>query len=507
MRKTILAGIATLALVAGLLLVLRQRAPVKAEPAAAIPPSPARPEEPFHVPAPPPSAPPKTREAMVEHLRRLGRALLLRDYRSRQALDALMPPLTEQDVPWLVEQVRQGELFLALGAIDILKRAGRSEAVAALIEVLAGRGSVFLKDASAEALGTLGGPAAEAALLDALAADMDGSVRARVAVALAAFDGPHIYAALTRALSRDRDAAVRHAAAEALSKMPSQDAVRLFLEQLTLEPDPDVQIAMLAGALDRGGEALMPVLRQTVRGVPLLKAALEEEARRRGPHRYARAYSTPFFGPSVPISWNGRRIGVTVETGQIPLSDVAAALFEAPPLDRYRDFFYLRHAEEFLDDVREGVGLPRAYDSRGAPVPGGVPRNELDGTVFIHYRDPRSFATNILGYAEGRDAYVTPVSLLHEVGHALAGLGDEYSGPMASKGEAENLQSPGRPPRWSSLVQQGFLPQPIARDESFVIPGGTCAMGNRPPGNLFCPVCQLEIIARVCELTGARVPW
>jgi len=267
-----------------------------------------------------------------------------------------------------------------------------------------------------------------------------------------------------------------------------------------------VQMEVLVGALEKGGDAALPALRQAVDANPSMRAALEEEMKRRGPHRYARTYAAAFFGPQPAIPWNGRRAGITVE-GAPAIAEVAAALFAAPPLDRYREHFYLRRADEFASDVAGAVPAPRAYDAGGVPIVAGVARNELDTTVFIHWRDPKSFEGRVLGYTEGADAYVTAVSLLHEVGHALARLGDEYVSPAASKIEAANLDQAGRPPRWRGLIEQGLLGAPASRGDGFVVPGAACHMNNRATDDRFCPVCQLELVARICELTGAPLPW
>ncbi len=498
MSRSSSAALVAVALLIALAFLARPRTPAPPPRQAATPAPPSSAARPSPLPVPAPA--PASRDALVRHLAALGRALLLRDGRTRESL--ALPRLAESDVPWLIEQLR-GELFTALGALDLLRRLDRSEAAPAIGDLLRAPVSVFLKDAAADALGALGGSVAQAALHDALVADLDGSVRARVALALARFDGPEVYAALARALRTDRDPAVRRAAADALARLPSQEAVRIFLEQLAAEPDGGVQLEILASALRTGGEALLPRLREEVRASPALRAALEEEIKRRGAHRYA--YAFPRGGGALP--WGGRRIGVTVESGAIPLADVAAALFSAPPLDRYAALFHLRRADELAADVATGVPAPRCYDARGVPIPSGAPLGGLDGAVFVHFRDPKSFAAGVLGYTEGRDAYVTAVSLLHEVGHALAQLGDEYGTPGASKHEAANVDAAGRAPKWQPLVDRGIVGAAVPRGDAFVVPSGDCHMGNRTTDGRFCPVCELELIARICELTGAPLPW
>lgn len=175
---------------------------------------------------------------------------------------------------------------------------------------------------------------------------------------------------------------------------------------------------------------------------------------------------------------------------------MAAAIFSTLPLDRYRSAFRFRRAEEFP--------RPRAYDSYGNPL-GEIPYDDLDGTVYLHFRDPESFKPGVLGFAEGNRAFVQPVSLLHELGHALARLGDEY--PEGSRSEAPNLVPQGHRVPWQPLIEAGLLGTPVRRDEDFLIPSEDCHLSNRLSPRRYCPVCQLEIIARICELTGAPPPW
>ena len=170
-------------------------------------------------------------------------------------------------------------------------------------------------------------------------------------------------------------------------------------------------------------------------------------------------------------------------------------LFGAAPLDRYRAWFYLRKADDFPSTA--------AYDVTGNPME-PVPYGELEGTVFLHFKDPASFAQGVLGYTTGCHAFVQGASLLHEFGHALARLGDEYED--GSKAAAANLSGlPAAP--WMPLVSSGLLPAPPRRDSSFFIPSENCYLNNRPTQSRYCPVCQLEIHARMAELAGAPLPW
>jgi hypothetical protein len=47
----------------------------------------------------------------------------------------------------------------------------------------------------------------------------------------------------------------------------------------------------------------------------------------------------------------------------------------------------------------------------------------------------------------------------------------------------------------------------VRRDKSYLVPSADCHMANRPSPTRFCPVCQLEIHARMWELSGAPLPW
>jgi hypothetical protein len=198
----------------------------------------------------------------------------------------------------------------------------------------------------------------------------------------------------------------------------------------------------------------------------------------------------------VPLNPAGRPIGITVETGPgVTLSEAGYAIFSVSPFDRYRDWFRLRRAEEFP--------AAKAYDSYGNAM-GEAPYDDLDGTVFIRFRDPRSFQKGVLGYTKGCEAFVTGISLLHELGHAFAGLGDEY--PDGSEDNAVNLARL-TPVAWDPLIRLNLLTTAMRRDGSFFVPSEDCHMANRTDPTRFCPVCQLEIQARISELAGAPLPW
>jgi hypothetical protein len=272
-----------------------------------------------------------------------------------------------------------------------------------------------------------------------------------------------------------------------------------LLWALASEGDPRIQADLAINAYAAGGEARREEIIQAILARPAMLAVVQERRRARDESRYRQVYAKSFFEPgqpAVPRPPSARRIGITVETGPgVALADVAARLFGTAPLDRYRDWFRLRRAEEFP--------APRAYDSFGTPA-GDVPHDDLDGTVFIRYRDPRSFEPGVLGFTKGCEAYVSDISMLHEFGHAFARLGDEY--PEGSDADAANLAREA-PPAWEPLVRPALLPEPVRRDKSFLVPSADCHMANRPSPARFCPVCQLELHARMWELAGAPLPW
>src|SRR6185503_14623841 len=100
--------------------------------------------------APPPRAPAPGRPAaessrLLPFLEKLGRARLVRDRRSLQALRAAMPPVFEQDFEWIRARLR-GELLAAAGAVELISAFGRQDAVGDLAAVLSGPASTLLKD-------------------------------------------------------------------------------------------------------------------------------------------------------------------------------------------------------------------------------------------------------------------------------------------------------------------------------------------------------------------------
>jgi hypothetical protein len=460
-----------------------------ATPPVAVPPEPPRAASPGRAAQPP--------ERLLPLLEKLGRARLVRDRRTLAELRRKLDPVYEDDFAWIRSRL-SGELITAAGAAELVVAFGRAEAVGDLAAVLARATSSLLKDVAIEALASLGGDGAAAALVTAARGDSDEGVRARAATALGGFAGPEAYLTLTAAL-RDPAAGVRSAAATALLRLPSRDAVDALMAALAVERDPRIQADLAVTAYSMGGEERRVDVIQAILARPALLAMVDERRRVKDDSRYRQPYDRAFFEPgqrAVDRPAGGRRIGITIETGPgLAMPEAAARLFAAAPLDRYRDWFRLRKAEEFPS--------ARAYDSYGQPA-GEAPYDDLDGTVYIRFRDPKSFEPGVLGYTKGCEAFVSDQSMLHEFGHAFARLGDEY--PDGSAVDAPNVARQA-PPAWERLISAAALPEPVKRDASFLIPSADCHMANRPAPTRFCPVCQLEIHARMWELAGAPLPW
>ena len=457
---------------------------------------------PVAVPSEPPRAASPGRasqspERLLPFLEKLGRARLVRDRRTLAELRRRMEPVFEEDFAWIRGRL-SGELFAAAGAAELAVAFGRADAVGDLAAVLARESSPLLKGVAVEALAALGGDGAAAALVAAARGDADEGVRARAAGALGGFSGPEAYVTLAAAL-RDPSSIVRSAASTALLRLPSREAVDALMHAMAAESDPRIQADLAIAAYSMSGETRRVDIVQAILARPALLSVVEERRRVKDDSRYRPAYDRSFFETGqrpVDRPPGGRRIGITIETGPaVTLPEAAARLFAAAPLDRYRDWFRLRKADEFP--------AARAYDSYGNAA-GDVAYDDLDGTVFLRFRDPKSFEPGVLGYTKGCEAFVSDVSMLHEFGHAFARLGDEY--PEGSTADAPNLARQA-PPAWERLVASALLPEPTRRDPAFLVPSADCHMANRPSPTRFCPVCQLELHARMWELAGAPLPW
>ncbi len=240
------------------------------------------------------------------------------------------------------------------------------------------------------------------------------------------------------------------------------------------------------------------------------------------------------------------KIGVVVknQSGML-INEIIDEIFSRSPFDRYRDFFIFLRESDIRRAKRRRNYFVSAYDSYGRSIPGGF--NIAEGAVRagLVVLDANSYEfskTGTLGYSRNKLATAQKITILHEFGHALAGLGDEYSinDDKNSGGKREALASIGisydyirskvwereypnidyrshKILKWEPLIIQGFLPRErIKRVEimggadsgRFLIPSHKCIM-NRIGGNDigFCPVCQLQIIDAICSMTGVVPPW
>jgi hypothetical protein len=260
-----------------------------------------------------------------------------------------------------------------------------------------------------------------------------------------------------------------------------------------------VQAALAVSVFAAGGEATREGVVRAIEGRPAAAGILGARIRARDGARYGRSYGRAFFeagSPPIPFDPSKRRVGITLEPGSgVSPREVGILLFGSSPLDRYRGWFFIRKADDFPATT--------AYDASGNPME-PVPYGDLEGTVFLHFKDPASFDKGILGYTTGCHAFVQGASLLHEFGHAFARLGDEYAD--GSRAAAANLSKDPAVP-WMPLVGAGLLGAPIRRDGEYFISSENCYLSNNPAQSRYCPVCQLEIHARMAELAGAPLPW
>ena len=490
-------------LLAGVFLLRLCREPEIVEPPRStiqIPPPPARTATapapaPRRAQPPPPQAPSPDR--LRPFLEKLGRARVLKDRRTLDTLRGQSPPVLESDVDALLGLL-EGDLFPAAGVAELVRLFGWRSAVPPLSAVLATSGRYFLKEVVIETLAALGGDAAEVPLLAALRTDPDEGVRLRCAAALDRFRSPEALRTLIDAL-RDPSARVRSAAGAALARQNAAGAVDALFRALGEERDPSAQADLVVSTYAAGGAATREDLLRLLEARPDAAQLLRSRVRTHDDARYRRPYDRGFFepgAPAIPFDATKPRIGITLEPGaDVPPREIALILFGAAPLDRYRGWFYFRKADDFP--------ALTAYDGNGNPME-PVPYGDLEGTVFLHFKDPSSFDQGVLGYTTGCHAFVQGASLLHEFGHAFARLGDEYEG--GSRDDAANLFRSQAVP-WLPLVSASILPAPPKRDADFFIPSDSCHLNNNPAATRFCAVCQLEIHARMAELTGAPLPW
>ncbi|MCR4291188.1 MAG: hypothetical protein NUV86_13115 [Candidatus Scalindua sp.] len=202
-------------------------------------------------------------------------------------------------------------------------------------------------------------------------------------------------------------------------------------------------------------------------------------------------------------------------------------IFNTSPFDRYKQFFYFRVEDEFREDMASNNTFStRAYDYNGRAINGGLPTSEGRGSfnlIFLTFGMKEVIRCSCNGATihtnQGNFSFAGEDSILHEIGHAFAELADEYSHSRASNFAAVNLEDRGKHrPKWNGLTEQGFLPHRlIERIEEvngldrgkFMIPSNNCYMNNHrnPDDDRYCPVCQLAIIDRISQLSGATSPW
>ena len=257
-----------------------------------------------------------------------------------------------------------------------------------------------------------------------------------------------------------------------------------------------------------------------------------EQALAQNDGRYSFKYPGDFFSPGrAVVEFDASvhdKIGVLVTNRTArSLSEITRMIFNTSPFDRYKQFFYFRIEDEFREDmVNNNTLSTRAYDYSGRPISGGLPISEGRGSfslIFLKFGIKEVIKCSCNGATihtnQGNFSFVGEDSILHEIGHAFAGLADEYSHPRASNFAAVNLEDRHASNlKWDGLIGQGFLPnRRIKRVETvngldsgkFLIPSNNCYMNNHrnPNDDRYCPVCQLAIIDRIAQLSGVTLPW
>jgi hypothetical protein len=248
--------------------------------------------------------------------------------------------------------------------------------------------------------------------------------------------------------------------------------------------------------------------------------------------RYSFKYSEDFFRPGgTEVELNPsvhKKIGILFRNHtNLSLPEIANMVFNTSPFDSYRQFFYFRIEGEFSEDIaNNNILSTRAYDYSGRPITGGLPVSGGQGAfnlIFLKFGFKEVIQCSCKGATihtnQGNFSFVGEDSILHEIGHSFVELADEYSHPRASDFAAINLEDRNAHMlKWSGLIEQGFLPdRRIERREviggvdkgRFLIPSNDCYMNNHtsPNDSRYCPVCQLAIIDRISQLSGAIPPW
>ena len=458
----------------------------------------------------PPLDPPPDPARLIPFLRALGRAAMLNDRRGWRAALEQAPTVHQTDVQALLRMLQSSDLSIAIGAAEQIGIYRIEAGIEPLVARLASKPPVPLRLALVRALERLD---AEERLAQWLNHEPDAMVREQIVRALAGEDG-----VLAGVLQRDPDRRVRSAAAFGM------EDPWILIAALSREQDLSVAEAIFISAYRV--PAARADLRRLLGAIPRLGTRMARRARSDGPLRYRRLYPEDFFEEGgAPVRFNAHahaRIGLTIDLSDAPadrtLQDVADRIFTRSPWDRYVGFFYLRRAAEFNRDLETGAASPRAYDAAGERIEGGLPLSPLDGVAFIRFADRSDLPEGILGFTSGPVSIVTDGSMLHELGHAFAGLGDEYSDARATDEDTVNVElRTVSLPDWQGLIDQEHLPDEriprIEPDEFgddagiYIIPAHYCTMNSATFAGRFCPVCQLEIVARISKLSGVNVPW
>lgn len=247
--------------------------------------------------------------------------------------------------------------------------------------------------------------------------------------------------------------------------------------------------------------------------------------------RYSFKYHGDFFSPGgAVVEFDASahdKIGILVANRTTrSLSEITRMIFNTSPFDRYKQFFYFRIEDEFREDLGNNTLFTRAYDYNGRSINGGLPVSEGKGSfnlIFLKFGLSEVIKCSCNGATihtnQGNFSFAGEDSILHEIGHAFAGLADEYSHPRASNFAAVNLEDRrANNFKWNGLIGQGFLlNRRIKRIETvngfdrgrFMIPSNNCYMNNHrnPEDDRYCPVCQFAIIGRISQLSGVIPPW
>lgn len=285
-------------------------------------------------------------------------------------------------------------------------------------------------------------------------------------------------------------------------------------------------------------------------GVVFAAAALQGDPAAYIDPRYRVPYPPRFFetgGPKVKYDpARHLKLGIVIRNRtDMDMHYIIESIMTTAPFDRYRDFFVFTNADEATRDVRLNNQFITTYDGYGRRIGGGFDWTVMRvraGLVVLDVNDYEWKRSGTLGYAFKQTAITQKSTILHELGHVLGDLGDEYSigeqehqevldRLLRSLGKEyayrmgrdwtrvrANLEYRTRSPfKWFPLAEEGFIPEGVfcrveIKDDhdvgQFAVPAPYCVM-NHPEKSegKFCPVCQLQLIARIARYTGCTTPW